>query len=279
MKLFRNLKQIFKKNNMVSENAGKDNTNGTITENANSLIKKISVKTKTDQKELNFRKLFDEGNEGNFLIEETAKRDNDLRYYAKLMNSCYKEEEILKLMKTPFEFFNRGWFFPDKNWTSFSILWLTHDAGTSYSYNNFLPDEFWEKPELVKNFIECADNYWLSITSNNKPSDKLDYYQLGFKIQLIHTQLQTIQRLQEKFTKFALRNEKFSASTPKIAKAKFNAYRKRKKEFYTQIKALENIPLFTKTPEESKKLYAQVRDYANRDKRGLIEHSHEHNFE
>lgn len=170
-----------------------------------------------------FRRLIKEGKEQAFLIERSARNNEKLRpslyYFKEELKSTYNKEEIFEILcKKPLDFFESGWLFPSKNWSTFLILWATDDQGTGYAFNSCLPEEFWEDAFMMRAFLNAANLFWDNFEFKNKPQtdepNEEKYLRLGFKIQIIHNQLVTLDRLQKELTalEMAFENNKIESS-------------------------------------------------------------------
>ena len=170
-----------------------------------------------------FRGLIKEGKEQAFLIERSARNNEKLipsiYYFEKELKATYNRDEIFEMLsKKPLKFFERGWLFPSKNWSSILILWATGDSGTGYSFNSCLPQEFWEDAFMMRAFVNAANLFWDNFEFKNKPQtdepNEEEYLRLGFKIQIIHKQLVTLDNLQKELTflEMAFENNKIDSA-------------------------------------------------------------------
>ena len=78
------------------------------------------------------------------------------------MKELYNEEEVLKLMENPKEFFQRGWCFP--NPYAHAIIGMEYDdkvvSGRGYVWHFCLDKKFYENPENLYAFYKCAVQYF-----------------------------------------------------------------------------------------------------------------------
>lgn len=169
-------------------------------------VKNLTPKTKQLEE---FRKFIKEGKEQAVLIERSARNNEKLQpsiyYFKEELKSTYNKEEIFEILcKKPLAFFERGWLFPSKNWSTLLILWATGDQGTGHAFNSCLPEEFWEDAFIMRAFLNAANLFWDNFEFKNKPKTsepkEEQYLRLGFKIHIIHKQLKALDNLQRELT-------------------------------------------------------------------------------
>lgn len=79
----------------------------------------------------------------------------------KKMKDLYNEEEVLKLMENPDQFFNRGWCYPTP-YSAYRTTWYSFRkdglilTGSGYNWNFTLDKEFYKKPENLYALYKCA---------------------------------------------------------------------------------------------------------------------------
>lgn len=225
-------------------------------------IKAQNLTPKEKQLE-NFRLLIKEGKEQAFLIERSARNNEELEpsiyYFEKELRATYNRDEIFEMLcKKPLKFFERGWLFPSKNWSSILILWATGDSGTGYSFNSCLPQEFWEDAFMMRAFVNAANLFWDNFEYKNKPQtdepNEEKYLRLGFKIEVVHKQLSALDKLQKELTtlEMAFENQKIDSSFERKQK------QIKMESLKHKIGLLVQTPLFQVEDQKAQAIYKQT---------------------
>lgn len=115
----------------------------------------------------------------------------------KKMAELCNEQEILKLMDNPQEFFQRGWCYPNPYPTDLIQMQYSNKviSGKAFDWNFCFDEKFYLKPENLEKLYKCAQQYFSNcaeivlnnpktrITYINKDLINLFQCSLGFKLQ------------------------------------------------------------------------------------------------
>ena len=244
--------------------------------------KKNIITTPKEHKIQLFLDLVKEGKEQKFLIEmsgnENKNTEPSFLDYKKAMMQTYNKQEILELLtKDPIKFFQKGWFFPSKQWSPIFILWATMEKGSGYAFHNCLPDEFWEDAFMVKTLLNAANEYKkyylpyeVDPSTNLLPDTYQKYMCRGLKFGIINSQLQAIDKLQENIILLHLKLEN---NVNNLSKFEIEQSKIQEEYLTHKLELLKKNPLFMTDDKQAQEIYDKTCECAkNRVTKPLKQH-------